>query len=286
MVLRGGGRPGRDQTPSMDVLPVPSDDQIDRVRGLLDAAQRIAVLTGAGISTDSGIPDYRGPKGVWTRNPKAEKMSNIRYYLADPEVRRLAWRNRLDSPVWAADPNDGHRALVRLERRDQLHTLVTQNVDGLHQAAGSDPDRVVEVHGSMRGVICWECDWTGPMEEVLDRVRRGEDDPDCPTCGGILKSATISFGQNLVAEDLERAERAARECDLLLTVGSTLAVAPVNGMVPVARRSGAVVVVLNGSPTEMDDLAEEVVVGSISTVLPRLLTPRRRQGPGDSRPAG
>jgi NAD-dependent protein deacetylase/lipoamidase len=253
--------------------PVPTDEQVERVRKLIDDAESVAVLTGAGISTDSGIPDYRGPKGVWTRNPKAEKLSNIRYYLADPGVRQLAWRTRIDSPVWTSDPNDGHRALVRLERRAKLHTLVTQNVDGLHQAAGSSPDLVVEVHGSMHAVICWSCDWTGPMQETLDRVRQGEDDPACLECGGILKSATISFGQNLVARDLERAERAAQEADLLLTVGSTLAVAPVNGMVPVAKRHGAKIVILNGSATEMDHLADEVVVGSISELLPRLIRP-------------
>jgi len=259
--------------------PDPPQDQIDRVRAMIDEAEAVAVLTGAGISTDSGIPDYRGPKGVWTRNPKAEKLSNIRYYLSDPDVRRLAWRTRVDSPVWTSEPNDGHRALVRLERRAKLHTLVTQNVDGLHQAAGTSPDKVVEVHGTMHGVICWDCSWEGPMPETLERVRLGEDDPPCRECGGILKSKTISFGQNLVVDDLERAERAAQECDLLLTVGSTLAVAPVNGMVPVAKRSGARIVILNGSPTEMDLLADEVVIGSISAVLPRLVTPLGKSRP-------
>ena len=157
------------------------------------------MLTGAGISTDSGIPDFRGPKGVWTRNPEAEKRATLQHYMSDPQVRRKAWLDRLDHPAWAAEPNAGHRALVHLERRGKLDTLVTQNIDGLHQAAGSDPERVVEVHGTIREVVCMSCDERAPMQRALDRVRAGEDDPPCRTCGGILKSATISFGQNLVA---------------------------------------------------------------------------------------
>jgi NAD-dependent deacetylase len=257
-----------------ELLPVPQA-VVDRVRSWIDEASRVVVLTGAGISTDSGIPDYRGPKGVWTRNPKAEKLSNIRYYVSDPEVRQLAWRNRVDSPVWAAEPNHGHAALVELQRRRKLHALLTQNVDGLHQAAGIDPELVVEVHGTMHEVECWDCGDRGPMLPTLDRVRAGEDDPPCLECGGILKSATISFGQNLVVEDLERAERAAMDADLLLTVGSTLAVAPINAVVPVAKRHGARVVVVNGSPTEMDELADEVLLASISEVLPTLVRPGR-----------
>ncbi len=258
-----------------DAPPPPPDEAIDRVRGWIDTAERVVVLSGAGISTDSGIPDYRGPQGLWTRNPKAERLSNIRHYLADPEVRRLAWQSRVDAPVWVAEPNDGHRALVDLQRRGKLHALLTQNVDGLHHAAGNDPELVVEVHGTMREVVCWDCEARGPMSETLDRVRAGETDPPCLACGGILKSATISFGQNLVAGDLERAERAAIEADLLLTVGSTLAVAPINGVVPVARRHGARIVILNGSPTEMDALADEVLLARIGETLPRLVRPRR-----------
>src|SRR5919108_5031162 len=185
------------------------EQRVQVVRGWLEAAQRVVALTGAGVSTDSGIPDFRGPQGVWTRNPEAEKQSTIQHYLADPDVRRRAWRSRLESPAWTARPNAGHRALVDLERRGKLDTLITQNIDGLHQAAGSSPTRVVEVHGTMREVVCLDCGERAPMERALARVRAGEDDPPCRTCGGILKSATISFGQGLVQEDLLRAERAA-----------------------------------------------------------------------------
>jgi NAD-dependent deacetylase len=244
---------------------------VDEVRGWVDESQRVVVLTGAGISTDSGIPDFRGPKGVWTRNPEAEKRATLQHYMSDPEVRRRAWLDRLDHPAWAAEPNAGHHALVALERRGKLDTLITQNIDGLHQAAGSDPERVVEVHGTVREVVCMSCDERAPMQRALDRVRAGESDPPCRTCGGILKSATISFGQNLVPGDIERAGAAARRADLLLAVGSTLAVYPVAEVVPVARLSGARIVIVNGSETAMDHLADAVLRGAIGDLLPRVV---------------
>jgi len=244
---------------------------LSAVRSWIEAARRLVVLTGAGISTESGIPDFRGPQGVWTRNPEAEKQSTIQHYVADPEVRRRAWQSRLDSPAWEAQPNAGHRALVALERRGKLDTLITQNIDGLHQAAGSSPERVVEVHGTMREVVCLACGERAPMERALARVRAGEEDPPCRTCGGILKSATISFGQSLVAGDIARAERAARQCDLLLAIGTKLSVWPVAGVVPVAKDAGARVVILNAEPTDMDGLADAVLRGSIGEILPRLI---------------
>jgi NAD-dependent deacetylase len=247
------------------------EGRIAEVRGWIDDTTTVVVLTGAGISTDSGIADFRGPNGIWTRNPDAEKRATLQYYMSDPAIRRKSWLDRLDHPAWAAEPNPGHRALVELERRGKLDTLVTQNIDGLHQAAGSDPARIVEVHGTMHEVVCMSCGERAPMQRALDRVRAGEDDPDCRTCGGILKSATISFGQNLVADDLARAADAARRCDLLLAVGSTLSVYPVADMVPVARMGGALVVIVNGSETAMDHLADAVLRGSISEVLPALV---------------
>ena len=248
-----------------------SDPTLSTVRAWVDAAESVVVLTGAGISTDSGIPDFRGPQGVWTKNPGAEKMATLSNYMSDPEVRRRAWRHRVESPAWSAKPNAGHRALVELERSGRLHTLITQNVDGLHQAAGSSPERVVEIHGTIHEVNCLDCGERAPMERALARVRAGEDDPACRSCGGILKSATISFGQNLVARDLQRAERAARGCDLLLAVGSTLAVYPIAGVVPVAKRAGARVVIVNAQPTEMDELADAVIRGQIGEILPVLI---------------
>lgn len=250
------------------VVSGPVEQPLDRLREGLAAARRVVVLTGAGISTDSGIPDFRGPSGVWTKDPAAEKASHIDHYLADPDVRRRAWRSRAASPAWAAVPNAGHRALVDLERSGRLSCLITQNIDGLHQAAGSDPGLVVEVHGTVREAVCLTCGDRMPMEKALQRVAEGEDDPACLRCGGILKSATVSFGQSLVTEDLDRADAAARSCDLLVAVGSTLSVYPIAAVVPLAAASGAAVAIVNGTSTAMDDLAEVVVLGSISEILP------------------
>jgi NAD-dependent deacetylase len=243
---------------------------MEDVRRWFDEAKRIVALTGAGISTDSGIPDFRGPQGLWTKNPKAEKLSDIRYYMADPEVRRLSWQSRLEHPGWKAKPNAGHHALVELERRGKLHALITQNIDELHQQAGNAPERVIEVHGTMRQVVCMACGERAPMERALARVRAGEADPPCRSCGGILKSATISFGQALVPEVIDRAMRAAAECDLMLAVGTTLQVYPVAGAVPIAKGAGAKLVIVNAEPTAFDGVADAVFNESISEVLPRL----------------
>ena len=255
-------------------------DPIDVAAELVARSERIVALTGAGISTDSGIPDFRGPNGVWTKNPKAERISDISYYLNDPEVRRLSWQHRATSPIWEAQPNDGHRAIVDLERTGRLELLITQNVDGLHLLAGSDPGRVVEIHGTARTVRCMSCGEQAPMEKALDRVRAGEEDPPCRTCGGILKSATISFGEQLVVDDLRRAEIAAHRADLVLAVGSTLGVYPAAGVIPIALDHGAELVIVNAQPTPFDPHAAAVVRGSISDVLPRIVRggPRRPGG--------
>jgi NAD-dependent deacetylase len=241
------------------------------VRDWIDKARRVVVLTGAGISTESGIPDFRGPQGLWTRNPKAEKLSDIRYYMSDPEVRRLSWQSRLEHPGWKAQPNAGHRALVELEKRGKLHALITQNIDELHQQAGNSPEKVIEVHGTMRQVVCMECAERAPMEKALARVRAGEADPPCRSCGGILKSATISFGQALVPEVIDRALRVASEADVLLAVGSTLQVYPVAGAVPAAKQAGAKLVIVNAEPTAFDDFADAVFNERIGEILPKLL---------------
>jgi len=244
---------------------------VEQVREWIAAADRVTVLTGAGISTDSGIPDFRGPQGVWTKDPSAERAATIQHYLADPDVRRRAWQTRLASPAWSASPNVGHLAIVELERSGRLRAIVTQNVDGLHQVAGNDPERVVEVHGTIWFSRCWECSDRRPMEETLRRVRDGEEDPPCSVCGGILKSDTISFGQSLVPAVIEAALCVSSECDVLLAVGSTLSVYPAANCVPTAAASGARVVILNASPTDMDRRADAVLRGQISDVLPAIV---------------
>ncbi len=240
-------------------------------RAWIGAAERVVVLTGAGISTDSGIPDFRGPQGVWTRNPKAEKLSDIRYYMSDPEVRRLSWQSRLEHPGWRAQPNAGHRAIVELEKRGKLHALITQNIDELHQLAGNSRDKVIEVHGTMRQAVCMDCGERAPMEKALARVRAGEADPPCRSCGGILKSATISFGQALVPEVIDRAMQAAATADLFLSVGTSLQVYPIAGAVQIAKSAAARLVIINAEPTPFDDMADAVFNEPISEVLPRLV---------------
>jgi len=243
-------------------------DLIRDVRRWLDESSRVVVLTGAGISTESGIPDFRGPQGLWTKDPKAEKLSNIHYYMSDPDVRKLAWKGRLEHPAWTAMPNAGHLALVELERRGKLHALVTQNIDGLHQRAGNSAERVIEVHGTVHDVVCMQCGWRGSMQQTLDRVRAGEEDPPCRQCGGILKSATISFGQTLVPEVIDRAMTAATQADLFMAVGTSLQVYPVAGVVPLAARAGARIVIINAERTPFDEIADAVVSIPIGQALP------------------
>lgn len=253
---------------------------VERVQDMVAAADRIVLLTGAGISTDAGIPDFRGPNGLWTKNPKSEKMSNINYYLNDPEVREIAWQSRLQSAAWEARPTAGHRAIVDLYERGQLHAVITQNVDGLHQLAGLQDAHVIEVHGTMHYSRCWHCQERLPMADTLVRVRAGETDPECLRCRanghrGILKSDTISFGQSLIPEVIDRAFQVAKECDLLIAIGTTLAVGPVNRVVPEARRNGARIVIVNQGKTDMDHLADEIIDGGISETLPVIFSVTR-----------
>lgn len=246
----------------------PVADAADRVA----EAQRIVVLTGAGISTDSGIPDFRGPNGLWTKNPEAEKASHITHYVNDRSVRVTNWALRASGDLWAdVEPNPGHQSLADFARLGRLTLVITQNVDGLHQAAGTPQDQLVEIHGNTRRVACLECGDSAPVEVVLDRVRAGEEDPACLVCGGILKSATVSFGQPLDSGDLARCEQAALDCDLLLAVGTSLTVNPISGVAPLAVRTGANLVIVNAEPTPFDEIADAVVRGSISAVLPHIL---------------
>jgi NAD-dependent deacetylase len=243
------------------------------VAGWLRAASQVSVLSGAGISTESGIPDFRGPQGVWTRNPAAQALFTLDNYLADPAVRELAWRNRLAHPAWEARPNAGHRALVALERSGRLRAIVTQNIDGLHQRAGNDPARVIEIHGSLFDGECLSCGRSTSMRDNLDRVEAGEPDPPCLVCGGIQKAATISFGQALKVDVLRAAQHAAQQCDVLLAVGTTLQVQPAAGLAEVAVAAGARLVIVNRDPTPYADLASALLREPIGETLPRLVAP-------------
>lgn len=245
------------------------DELADGV-AVMAEARRITVLSGAGISTDSGIPDFRGPNGLWTRDPGAERLSSFEAYRDDPDVRLRSWQARLAHPAWTAEPNDAHRALVSLERAGRLVAVVTQNIDGLHQRAGSAS--VLELHGTMHETVCLSCGDRRPMRAALDRVAAGEPDPPCLECGGILKSATISFGQPLDTDVLMAARDAVLACDLMLAVGSSLSVQPAAGLVGLAARAGAAVMICNASETPYDGLAAIVLRGPLGEVLPALVS--------------
>lgn len=250
----------------------------EQVAAWLAGSSAVTVLTGAGISTDSGIPDFRGPQGVWTKDPAAQRMFTLQSYLADPGVRRQAWRNRREHPAWAAVPNAAHLALAEFEGTGALRAIVTQNIDGLHQRAGSSPEIVFELHGTLHAVQCLSCgDWT-PMTEALARVDAGEDDPACLRCGGVLKSATISFGQSLVPAVLAAAVAAAEQAEVFLVVGSSLSVQPAAGLTALAHRAGARVVIVNAQPTPYDGLADVVIRDPIGRVVPALMAGARSPG--------
>ncbi|MEA2507476.1 MAG: NAD-dependent deacetylase [Actinomycetota bacterium] len=243
---------------------------LQEIAGWVREAGTVVALAGAGISTESGIPDFRGPNGVWTKDPKAEKLASLEHYMSDPHVRARAWQMRLHHPALTARPNRAHQVLAGLESKGKLDTLITQNIDGLHLAAGSSPERLIEIHGSMREVVCMSCGSRSPMASALVRVRSGEPDPSCESCGGILKSATISFGQSLVRADLERARRAANGCDLFLAIGTSLSVYPVAYLPRLALASGARVVIFNAEPTPLDPFVDALVGGSVGTSLSAL----------------
>jgi len=251
-------------------MPESVAPSVTTVAAWLRAASRVVVLTGAGISTESGIPDFRGPNGVWTKDPSAEKAATLEYYMSDPQVRARSWQNRLRSEMWTAKPNAAQHALVELEHKHALHFLVTQNVDGLHLDAGQSSQIVVEIHGNARDAKCMSCGWRGPMAETLARVRAGEKDPACEHCHGILKSATISFGEDLVADDLVRAQRAASHADVFLALGTSLGVYPAAALPQLARRAGARLAIVNAEPTPLDDLAEVVSRDRLGVWLPAL----------------
>jgi len=242
------------------------DADIERLAALLAEAARIVAFTGAGISTESGIPDFRSPGGVWDRN----KPIDFRDFVASAEARRETWRRGLETypVVAAAEPNAAHRSLVDLARRGKLAAVITQNIDGLHLRAGHDPDRVIELHGNSHGVQCLGCEAWHSRPEIHSRVLAGETEPACADCGGILKPTTVSFGQAMPREPLRRAEAAVRDCDLVLVVGSSLVVNPAAGLPRLALASGAKLAIVNSTPTPLDALATVLVRGRAGDVLP------------------
>ncbi|MCX5330308.1 Sir2 family NAD-dependent protein deacetylase [Streptomyces sp. NBC_00140] len=238
----------------------------------------VALLSGAGISTDSGIPDYRGPNGLWRRDPEAEKLVTYGYYMDDPEIRRRSWRMRRENRTLRAEPNAAHIAVAELERSGVPVRVITQNVDGLHQLAGIPTRKVLELHGSARSFVCTKCHARGPMEDALARVEAGEEDPACRECGGILKSATVMFGERLDPVVLGEAVSITKACQVFIAVGSTLQVQPAAGLAGVAADHGARLIIVNAEPTPYDERADEVVREPIGTALPKLLRRLREEG--------
>lgn len=238
---------------------------IDRLRGLIDRARVIVPFTGAGISTECGIPDFRSPGGLWTKN------SPIPYddFVASQEMRNEAWRRRfaMEPSFAAAQPGRGHRALASLHRAGKIPAVITQNIDNLHQASGLAPECVVELHGNTTYATCLGCGDRYELAWVCERFEPKEEAPDCPGCGGPIKSATVSFGQAMPAAAMQRSEELTLGCDLFLVVGSSLVVWPAAGFPLMAKRNGSVLVIINREPTEFDNLADLVVRQDIGDAL-------------------
>lgn len=230
----------------------------------------MAILSGAGVSTDSGIPDYRGPNGLWQRDPDAEKLVTYDYYMRDPDIRRRSWLMRGQHPAWLARPNAAHDAITTLAETTAVR-VITQNVDGLHQLAGLPDRKVIELHGNARAVVCTACGARSATETALARIEAGEDDPACLACGGILKTATVMFGQALDPEVLGEAVAIARAATVFIAVGTSLQVQPAASLAGIAVEHGARLIIVNAEPTPYDELADEVIREPIGTALPALL---------------
>lgn len=256
----------------MGLTPKKHDAPQGHAAALLAAAPTICLLTGAGLSTDSGIPDFRGPQGLWTKNPQAARMFDINAYVQDPDLRVTAWQNRRDHPAWTAQPNPAHMALAELEAHGRVRAVITQNIDGLHQAAGSGQRApVVEVHGSLRRTICLGCGDTRDMRETLRRLDAGEVDPKCLQCSGLLKSDTISFGQGLDPQTWGQAQRFSREAQVLWVLGTSLQVNPVASLVPMAWQTGVRIIINNAEATPYDDIADVVIREPLRESVPALV---------------
>lgn len=232
---------------------------------------RITFLTGAGVSTGAGIPDFRGPQGTWTKDPLAERTSTLSWYLGSQEVRERAWQVRKDSPMWDSQPTAAHRAIAEAETKGHVRGVITQNIDGLHLLAGSSPALVHEVHGNARTWRCEDCRQEGPMVEMVQRVKAGETDPRCPECGGITRSTTILFEEMLDESVLDASVAAAEDCDWIIAAGTSLTVTPVAHLFPMAIEAGARGIILNAAPTQFDFMAETVDAQDVQESLPRVL---------------
>jgi NAD-dependent deacetylase len=246
------------------------DDQLVPAKKLTKSSRRITVLTGAGISTESGISDFRSPGGVWSRY----KAVTLQEFTGSPEKRKYYWQYKAETlpAMLRAKPNNAHKALAQLDSRGTLLCLITQNIDGLHEKSGIPDTKIVRLHGTNKQAVCLSCGRIIPVQQVLSRLEQGENDPRCEDCGGLLKPNTISFGQRLRQEDLERAALAAEQCDLFMALGSSLQVYPACGFVELASQLNKPVIIINRDPTPMDHLALYCFSATLGQILPALCT--------------
>jgi NAD-dependent deacetylase len=240
------------------------DRPVADLRRLLDASRRAVVFTGAGISTESGIPDFRSPGGIWTKYQPID----FREFVSSEEARRETWRRKMavDEAVSGAEPNRGHRAIAHLVEQGKVASVITQNIDGLHQRSGVTGEKVIELHGNGTYAACLDCAKRYELAEVFAAFKVNEEPPLC-ACGGFIKSATISFGQPMPFEAMRRAQRESENCDLFIAIGSSLVVYPAAGFPAVAKQNGSRLVILNREPTDLDYLADLVVNLEIGPTL-------------------
>jgi NAD-dependent deacetylase len=243
-------------------------NDIARFARLVRAAQRGVAFTGAGISTDSGIPDFRGPQGVWT----TETPVYYQEFMADREARVRAWQRgaRMFRRCADARPNDGHFVIAELQRRGHITAVITQNIDGIHHDAGST--RVIELHGTNRRSSCQHCSREWPTAAIVERVEKGDDAPECDACGGPIKTGTISFGQGMPENEMRLAMEATLQADVFVSIGSSLVVEPAASFPRLAREAGARLVILNNQETSLDELADLVIRTPIGETMRKLLS--------------
>jgi len=233
------------------------EDRVDRLARWIVEAKSVAVFTGAGVSTESGISDFRSPGGIWSRYDPED--FTIQRFISDKEARKRNWRLRRELVTAGYQPNPAHHAIAALERMGKLSCVITQNIDGLHHAAGNSEDKIIELHGAIKFTKCLECDDRLPMVEVLQRIDDGEEDPHCRKCGGLIKAATVSFGEAMPVREMQRADECSRSCDLFIVIGSSLVVYPAAGFPMVAKRAGARMAIINYTATDMDSEADLVI---------------------------
>jgi len=252
------------------------DDAKQLLADWIRESESLVVFTGAGVSTESGIPDFRSPGGIWEKYDPRELT--YQKFIADPEVRKIRWKMFMENDaLWKAEPNPAHRAIAELHELGKLRAVITQNIDGLHQDAGVPDDKVVEIHGTGREVYCLSCGARWPSAEIRDRIEKEDIEiPECTECGGILKTATISFGQQMPEHEVRQSEKLSAAADLMLVIGSTLVVQPAALMPVITKKSGGKVVIINVSETEGDFMADMIIYGKAGEILPDVLAKYKR----------